>query len=88
MSIEIEEQYDKVYRYCYYRLRDAGRAEDIIQETFLRYLECDHYRDVGRPLAFLYRIARNLCIDEARRKKMEQLPEDYMEKFQEEGEEA
>ena len=76
MSMELEEQYDKVYRYCYYRLRDASRAEDITQETFLRYLEYDSYRDTGRPLAFLYTVARNLCIDEMRRKKTEQLPEE------------
>lgn len=76
MSMELEEQYDHIYRYCYYRLRDAGKAEDITQETFLRYLENDSYRDIGRPLAFLYTVARNLCIDEMRRKKMESLPED------------
>lgn len=76
MSMELEEQYDHIYRYCYYRLRDAGKAEDITQETFLRYLENDGYRDIGRPLAFLYTVARNLCIDEMRRKKMESLPED------------
>ena len=76
MSMELEDQYDKIYRYCYYRLRDAGKAEDITQETFLRYLECSGYRDTGRPLAFLYTVARNLCIDESRRRKMEQLPEE------------
>jgi len=76
MAMELEEQYDHVYRYCYYRLRDAGKAEDITQETFLRYLESDGYRDIGRPLAFLYTVARNLCIDEMRQRKMESLPEE------------
>ena len=77
MSIDLEEQYDKVYRYCYYRLGNVSRAEDITQETFLRYLECDSYRDTGRPLAFLYTVARNLCIDELRKKNTEQLPEEF-----------
>lgn len=76
MSMEWEDQYDKIYRYCYYRLRDADVAEDIAQETFLRYLDCDSYRDIGRPLAFLYTVARNLCIDEMRRKKLESLPKE------------
>lgn len=76
MSMELEEQYDHIYRYCYFRLRDADKAEDITQETFLRYLESDSYRDIGRPLAFLYTVARNLCIDEMRSRKMESLPED------------
>lgn len=74
--MELEEQYDRIYRYCYYRLRDAGRAEDITQETFLRYLECGSYKDTGRPLAFLYTVARNLCIDEMRKRKSEELPEE------------
>ena len=74
MSMELEEQYDHIYRYCYFRLRDAGKAEDITQETFLRYLESDSYRDTGRPLAFLYTVARNLCIDYIRRKKIEYQP--------------
>lgn len=76
MGIELEEQYDKIYRYCYYRLRDVSRAEDITQETFLRFLVSDSYRDTGRPLAFLYTVARNLCIDEMRRQSHEQLTDD------------
>lgn len=81
MSMEWEDQYDKIYRYCYYRLRDADVAEDITQETFLRYLDCGSYRDTGRPLAFLYTVARNLCIDEMRRRKMEPLSEELPEEF-------
>lgn len=75
MSIDLQEQYDKIYRYCYFRLHDEWKAEDITQETFLRYLECDSYQDVGRPLAFLYTVARNLCIDEMRKKTEQPLPE-------------
>ena len=36
MSISIDEQYDKVYRYCLLRVRHKETAEDITQETFLR----------------------------------------------------
>lgn len=78
MEIEIEEQYDKIYRYCYFKVHNAHLAEDITQETFLRYLECDSYKDTGRPLAFLYTVARNLCMDEFRRKKTEELSEELM----------
>lgn len=81
MSIELEEQYDKVYRYCYYKLHNIQQAEDITQETFLRYLECDSYKDIGRPLAFLYTIAGNLCTDWFRRRKMEELPEELPEQI-------
>ncbi len=78
MSIDIEEQYDKIYRYCYFKLKDRYMAEDITQETFLRFFESKGYRDVGRPLAYLYTIARNLCMDEFRKVSMEELKEEVM----------
>lgn len=73
---DIQEHYDKIYRYCFFKLHHAQTAEDLTQETFLRFLECDSYQDTGRPLAFLYTVARNLCMDELRKKKWEPLPEE------------
>lgn len=74
MSMELEEQYDRIYQYCYYRVHNVQTAEDITQEVFLRYLESEGVR-YGRPIAYLYTIARNLCIDEYRKKKTEELPD-------------
>ena len=76
MALDIEEQYERIYRYCYFRLRDRHRAEDVTQETFLRWLSSDTYRDTGQTLQYLYTIARNLCADEGRRPSTEPLPED------------
>lgn len=75
MPADIEEQYDKLYRYCYFKVHDEYLAEDITQEAFLRYLESSSYKNAGKPLAFLYTIAKNLCIDEFRRKKPEEIPD-------------
>ena len=77
--IDLEEQYDKIYRYCYYKLHHREKAEDITQEAFLRFLENEHYQDTGKGLQYLYTIARNLCIDEFRRKPTEELPPDLPE---------
>lgn len=66
-SLDLEEQYDKIYRYCYFRVRGREKAEDITQETFLRFLESKTYRDTGKALRYLYATARNLCIDEYRK---------------------
>lgn len=64
---DLEEQYDKIYRYCYFKLHDAGLAEDITQETFLRFFASKGYKDVGKEIRYLYRIAGNLCTDHYRR---------------------
>lgn len=80
MNIDIEEQYDKIYRYCYFKLKNQHLAEDITQETFLRFFQSKSYRETGRPLAYLYTIAKNLCIEEFRRPSTEELKEDIMQK--------
>lgn len=80
MRIDIEEQYDKIYRYCYFKLKNQHLAEDITQETFLRFFECGSYKDAGRPLAYLYTVARNLCIDEFRKAHTEELTEEIADK--------
>ena len=64
-----EEQYDKIYRYCYFRVRNEALAEDITQETFLRFLENNTYQEKGYALHYLYTIAKNLCVDEYRKQK-------------------
>lgn len=69
MSADLEEQYDKIYRYCYMKLGHRQTAEDITQETFLRFLADHRYQDMGRELAYLYTIARNQCIDYYRKQK-------------------
>lgn len=38
MSADIEEQYDKIYRYCYFKTQNAALAEDLTQECFLKYI--------------------------------------------------
>jgi len=61
MSADLEELYDKIYRYCYMKLGHRHIAEDITQETFLRFLSDRRYQEMGRELAYLYTIARNQC---------------------------
>lgn len=77
--MDYEAQYDKIYRYCYFKLHNQTVAEDVTQETFLRFLESDTYKERGRELNYLYTIARNLCIDESRKRVFEELPEETSE---------
>lgn len=64
--MDIEEQYDKIYRFCFWKVHNRELAEDLTQETFLRYLSNPHDKQ-GKEMQYLYTIARNLCIDEWRR---------------------
>lgn len=85
MNPDIEEQYDKIYRYCYFKTKNRHIAEDITQEAFLRFFESNRYKELGRPLAYLYTIARNLCVDEFRRVHTEELTEEAVQRgFEEE----
>ena len=59
--MNLEEQYDRIYKYLYFRLHDQHTAEDLTQETFLRFIGSRTYQDENRQLQYLYTIARNLC---------------------------
>ena len=67
-ALDIDEQYDKIYRFCYLRVRHRETAEDLTQETFLRYLEHPQYHSIDKTLQLLYTIAGNLCTDQFRKK--------------------
>ncbi len=59
-TLHLEDQYDKIFRYLYFHLHDRHTAEDLTQETFLRFLKSRTYHDEDRQLQYLYTIARNL----------------------------
>lgn len=71
--MDFDEQYNKIYRYCYFKLHHQQMAEDVTQETFLRFLENSNYCEKGQKIRYLYTIAHNLCVDTYRAKQTEQL---------------
>lgn len=71
--MNIEEKYNKLFKYCYMRVKDTYVAEDITQETFLKFFETHKYKDIGKEMAYLYTIARNLCNDFFREKQSVEL---------------
>lgn len=76
MPADISDTYDKIYRYCYFKVRNAALAEDLTQETFLKYFKHNPGLERGKQLAYLYTIAKNLCVDTSRRKQDAPLSED------------
>lgn len=68
---------DKVFRYTYRMLGNRSDAEDATAETFLRVLRRSReLRADGAFRTWLFRIARNLCIDKMRQHKLLELPGD------------
>lgn len=63
---------DAIWRHLYHRLRDNERAKELMQEVFLKtwqYVMLD--KKIEHEKAFLYRIAKNLFINEIRTKKLQ-----------------
>ena len=73
--MDIKEQYDKIYRYCYFKMYDDQIAQEITQETFLRFYKQGLNLGSDKELPYLYTIAKNLCIDHFRRRTTESLEE-------------
>ncbi|MGM9946088.1 MAG: RNA polymerase sigma factor [Lysinibacillus sp.] len=68
----IEEHYEAIFKYCFFRVRQKEEAEDLTQEVFLHFFKAIHrYEDKGKPRAYLFRIAKHLCINWAKRNKPE-----------------
>lgn len=62
---------EKIYRYLFFRLHHKELAEDLTSQTFLQAYSKIHQYDSTKGAfgAWLYRVARNLMIDEVRRRK-------------------
>ena len=57
-----------VFGFAFRYLRSAEMAQDLVQETFLRVFRSRRqYHPSSKFSSWLFRIARNLCIDEKRR---------------------
>jgi RNA polymerase sigma factor (sigma-70 family) len=63
-----------IYKHCFFRVYSQTRAEELVQETFMRVWQyLSQGKIVDNMRAFLYRVANNLIIDESRKKKEESL---------------
>jgi RNA polymerase sigma-70 factor (ECF subfamily) len=62
--------YQKIYKFVYRLSGDPFETEDIIQETFIRLDNCLKTKPeiVDYIPAWLYRVASNLCCNQAKRK--------------------
>jgi RNA polymerase sigma-70 factor (ECF subfamily) len=67
---------DRLFRYLLRLTGDEAMAEDVFQQTWLQVAERISRYDAARPFApWLFRVARNLALDQLRRIRPERLDE-------------
>jgi RNA polymerase sigma factor (sigma-70 family) len=72
IEILINRHRTKVYTYILLTIKNQALAEDLFQETFIKVIQSlrkNKYRDNGRFLSWVIRIAHNLIIDHFRKEK-------------------
>lgn len=76
----VQKYYPQILKYFRRHIDDYGYAEDMTQETFVRFFRTlKKYRDYGKTANYLYAIATNLCRDYYRKRKeipIRELPEE------------
>lgn len=59
---------DAIFRHCFFRVYDRELARDLVQQTFLKTWEyIVSGKEIDNIRGFLYRVATNLIIDQARK---------------------
>jgi RNA polymerase sigma-70 factor (ECF subfamily) len=75
MTVHFKETFDRCYEtLCAYAariLRDRVEAEDVVQESFVKWWEVIQGNREACSRAYLYRTVRNACIDRMRQPKEE-----------------
>ena len=58
----VRKYYGDILKYCTFHCADRKEAEDLTQETFVRFFaKLSEYRYQGKTKNYLYTIAANLC---------------------------
>lgn len=77
----VEKYYPQMQRYCQLHIDDDGYAEDMTQETFVRFFRTlTQYQHYGKAVNYLYAIAANVCHDYYRKTReipIKEIPERY-----------
>lgn len=56
--------YEQIYKFCYWKTHSSVDAQDITQDTFIRFMDAAQtYSNIENPRALLYTIAQHLCLN-------------------------
>ena len=68
-------------RYAQSIIRDADGAQDIVQDTFLKYLDFRKINEISNAKAWLYKVTYNMAIDIVRKKQRHHKLEEQVKEF-------
>ncbi|MCI8507897.1 MAG: RNA polymerase sigma factor [Lachnospiraceae bacterium] len=75
----VKKYYASIYQYCFLHVRNRDYAEDLTQDTFVRFFEAlGQYKNYGKTKSYLYCIAGNIIKNYYKKKKellIEEFPE-------------
>lgn len=74
---------DIIYGYALSLLKNTHDAEDVLHDCFISiYQSANRYVSNGKPMAWMFTVARNLCLSKLRiRSRFSDIPEEDWEKF-------
>ncbi len=78
----VEKYYSFIYQYCFLHIHNQECAEDMVQETFVRFFGAlMSGAEIGKAKSYLYSIAGNIIKNYYKKTKeilLDQLPEGYI----------
>lgn len=79
-DVFVHKYYGEILKYCGYHCMDVSYAEDLTQETFVRFFtNLSDYHYMGKTKNYLYTIAGNLCRDFYRKRRDMPANEEFLE---------
>ena len=78
----VRKYYGDILSYCKYHCLDQTEAEDLTQETFLRFMNnIQSYQHIGKAKNYLYVIAGNLCKNHVKKWKADCVEKEVLERY-------
>lgn len=75
IAIIYDTQFDRIYKFFYYKTLNQNIAEDLTSETFLTFVNLlNEDKDIDNLKAFIYGIAKNIFMQYLRKKYQDGIP--------------
>ncbi|MEO6728285.1 MAG: sigma-70 family RNA polymerase sigma factor [Candidatus Dojkabacteria bacterium] len=75
IALIYDSQFDRIYKFFYYKTLNKNVAEDLTSETFLTFVNLlNEHKDIENLNAFIYGIAKNMFMQFLRKKYQEGIP--------------